>query len=171
MKQYGGQMPKRFFLAGDGASWIKTGADFLPNCTVVYDKFHLRKACKQAAIGVPGHLGDILMHWALRGHSSYLNDYFRVRLNNPQLRPSERKVVRQARTLIHKNWKQIQVNNDPVFHGTLAEGHISHMLSERFSSRPMGWSQIGTDNLSQTRVYVLSGGNVFERLEAKTKVS
>ena len=169
MKQYGGQMPKRFFLAGDGASWIKTGADFLPNCMVVYDKFHLRKACKQAAIGVPGNLGDILMHWALQGHSSYLNDYFRVRLNDPQLRSSERKAVRQARTLIHKNWKQIQANNDPDFHGTSAEGHISHMLSERFSSRPMGWSQTGTDNLSQTRVYVLKGGNVFERLEAEAK--
>ena len=101
------------------------------------------------------------MHWALQGHSGYLNDYFRVRLNDPQLRSSERKAVRQARTLIHKIGNKIQANNDPDFHGTSAEGHISHMLSERFSSRPMGWSQTGTDNLSQTRVYVLKGGNVL----------
>ena len=169
MKQYGGQMPKRFFLAGDGANWIKTGAGFLPNCTLVYDKFHLRKACKQAAVGVPGNLGDILMSWAMQGHSSYLNDYFRVRLNDPQLRPSERKTVLHARTLIRRNWKQIQANHAPGFHGTSAEGHISHMLSERFSSRPMGWSQAGTDSLSQTRVFVFQGGHVFEKLEANAK--
>ena len=40
------------------------------------------------------------------------------------------------------------------------------MLSERFSSRPMGgWSQSGADSLSQARVFVLQGGDVFAKLE------
>ncbi|MBO3093156.1 ISLre2 family transposase [Schleiferilactobacillus harbinensis] len=167
-RQYNG-LPKRFFLAGDGAGWIKTGANFLPNCTLVYDKFHLKKVCKQASVGVAGNLGETLMHWALAGHSSFLEDYFKVRLADPQLRAGEERSLRQARTLIRGNWKQIKANNDSDFHGCSAEGHVSHILSERFSSRPMGWSQAGTDSLSQTRVFVMKDGKVLEKLEANAK--
>lgn len=164
-KRYGGHHPQRFFLAGDGAQWIKSGAEYLSNCTVVYDKFHLKKVCKQAATGIGGDLGKTLEYWALQGHSSYLKEYFKVRLNDPSLRSSEYKAVNQARLLIQRNWKAIKANNDSDFHGCSAEGHVSHMLSERFSSRPMGWCQLGTDSLSQTRVFVLKGGNVFEKLQ------
>lgn len=156
--------PNQFFLAGDGANWIKAGADFLPNCTLVYDKFHLKKTCQQAAVGIPGNIGLILMQWCLQGERKYLEDYFQVRLSDPQLRMTERKTIQQARTRIRSNWSSIKANTDSSFHGCSAEGHISHVLSERFSSRPMGWSQAGTDSLSQTRVFVMQNGHVLEKL-------
>ena len=37
--------------------------------------------------------------------------------------------------------------------GCSAEGHVSHILSERLSSRPMGWSQTGADRMSKLRCY------------------
>ncbi|KRM62064.1 hypothetical protein FC74_GL002869 [Lacticaseibacillus paracasei subsp. paracasei ATCC 25302 = DSM 5622 = JCM 8130] len=156
--------PNQFFLAGDGANWIKAGADFLPNCTLVYDKFHLKKTCQQAAVGIPGNIGLILMQGCLQGERKYLEDYFQVRLSDPQLRMTERKTIQQARTRIRSNWSSIKANTDSSFHGCSAEGHISHVLSERFSSRPMGWSQAGTDSLSQTRVFVMQNGHVLEKL-------
>ena len=58
----------------------------------------------------------------------------------------------------------------PGFHGCSAEGHVSNLLSIRFSSRPMGWSQKGTDSLSQTRVFVLKDGEVLEKLQERQKV-
>ena len=37
--------------------------------------------------------------------------------------------------------------------GCSAEGHVSHVLSDRLSSRPMGWSQTGADRMSKLRCY------------------
>lgn len=34
-----------------------------------------------------------------------------------------------------------------------AEGHVSHVLSDRLSSCPMGWSQTGADRMSKLRCY------------------
>ena len=37
--------------------------------------------------------------------------------------------------------------------GCSAESHVSHILSDRLSSRPMGWSQTGADRMSKLRCY------------------
>lgn len=37
-------------------------------------------------------------------------------------------------------------------HGCSAEGHISHIYSDRMSSRPMGWSTTNIDNMSKLRI-------------------
>ncbi|NLJ81115.1 MAG: hypothetical protein GX335_08835 [Firmicutes bacterium] len=36
-------------MSGDGASWIKTGAEYIPGSRYVMDSFHLRKAIYIAA--------------------------------------------------------------------------------------------------------------------------
>jgi hypothetical protein len=40
---------ERFYLHGDGGSWIQAGLDILPNCTFIPDGFHpereLRRLC------------------------------------------------------------------------------------------------------------------------------
>ena len=38
--------------------------------------------------------------------------------------------------------------------GSCTEGQISHVLSERFSQDPMGWSEECLGKLSQARVYL-----------------
>ena len=40
-----------------------------------------------------------------------------------------------------------------IVDGCSAEGHVSHVLSDRLSSRPMGWSQRGADRMSKLRCY------------------
>lgn len=42
--------------------------------------------------------------------------------------------------------------------GCSAEGHVSHVLSDRMSSRPMGWSQTGADRMSKLRGYEKNHG-------------
>lgn len=37
--------------------------------------------------------------------------------------------------------------------GSSTEGHVSHILSERMSSRPMGWSKVGLSKMADIRVY------------------
>ena len=46
--------------------------------------------------------------------------------------------------------------------GSSTEGHISHVLSARMSSRPMGWSRQGADSLSHIRIYWKNGGDMLE---------
>ena len=43
-----------------------------------------------------------------------------------------------------------------------AEGHISHVYSDRMSSRPLGWSITGADKMSRLRVYKMNHGNMLE---------
>ena len=42
--------------------------------------------------------------------------------------------------------------------GCSAEGHVSHVYSELLSSRPMGWSEQGSDNMCRLRCFVRNNG-------------
>ena len=53
--------------------------------------------------------------------------------------------------------------------GCSAEGHVSHVFSDRLSSRPKGWSIKGTDQMSQLRVFKQNGGKVYDLVMAQKK--
>ena len=42
--------------------------------------------------------------------------------------------------------------NRKELHGCSAEGHVSHIYSDRMSSRPMGWSTTNINNMSRLRI-------------------
>ena len=44
--------------------------------------------------------------------------------------------------------------------GSCTEGQVSHVLSERFSRDPIGWSEESLGKLSQARVYIKNGGKL-----------
>lgn len=46
--------------------------------------------------------------------------------------------------------------------GSSTESHISHLLSARLSSRPMGRSKDGADKIAQIRIYWKNGGEMLE---------
>lgn len=46
--------------------------------------------------------------------------------------------------------------------GSNTEGHVSHVLSSRISSRPMGWSIKGATKMAKLRAYELNGGDMLE---------
>lgn len=41
-----------------------------------------------------------------------------------------------------------------------AEGHVSHVLSHRLSSRPLSWSKKGSETIAKLRVYTRNGGSI-----------
>ncbi|WEV44482.1 UPF0236 family protein [Lactobacillus sp. ESL0684] len=55
----------------------------------------------------------------------------------------------------------------PDYQRCTAEGHISHYLSERLSSRPMGWSKKGAEGVARSIIFQLNGGNVAQYLLKK----
>ena len=57
------------------------------------------------------------------------------------------------------NWDSaVRRMQDKNVYGCSAEGHVSHMYSDRMSSRPMGWSEAGADAMCQLRCYVKDYG-------------
>ncbi len=42
-----------------------------------------------------------------------------------------------------------------------AEGHVSHVFADRMSARPLGWSEVGVDNIARLRVYKKNKGNIW----------
>lgn len=72
--------------------------------------------------------------------------------NNP-------KPVQELKTLISWNWSAImRTLHDENVMGCSAEGHVSHVLSDRLSSRPKGWSKEGADRMSKLRCYEINHG-------------
>ena len=50
-----------------------------------------------------------------------------------------------------------------------AEDQVSHVLSDRMSSRPMGWSEWGCHQMSQLRAYHWNNGKVIDLLKYQKK--
>lgn len=72
---------------------------------------------------------------------------------------AERKAVNDCEEYLLNNWDSaVRRMQDKNVYGCSAEGHVSHMYSDRMSSRPMGWSEAGADAMCQLRCYVKDYG-------------
>ena len=72
--------------------------------------------------------------------------------------------LEQSRDYILENWGAARLrlmHKDGVI-GSSTEGHVSHVLSSRMSSRPMGWSRKGAAKMAQLRAYYYNGGDMLE---------
>ena len=67
--------------------------------------------------------------------------------------------MEECRTYLTGNWESIQrAFHDRHVLGCSAEGHVSSVYSERMSSRPMGWSETGTDRMCRLRCFIRNYG-------------
>ena len=74
------------------------------------------------------------------------------------------KRIEEARKYITSNWTaaKLRLRHKDGVKGCSAEGHVSHILSSRMSSRPMGWSVKGASKMAQMRAYYVNGGDMLE---------
>src|SRR5690554_7214813 len=75
---------------------------------------------------------------------------------------SKKESMKRAKRYISNNWEGIKNLFGEEKYCCSAEGHISHILSARLSSRPIGWSLIGLDEMARMRTYKANGGNIKE---------
>ena len=61
-------------------------------------------------------------------------------------------------------------NNEEIL-GCSAEGHVSHILSNRLSSRPMGWSIKGCDSISKLIAYYHNGNKIKDLFHRERKLN
>jgi hypothetical protein len=75
---------------------------------------------------------------------------------------SKRENMKKAKRYLSNNWEVIKNLFREEKYRYSAEGHISHILSGRLSSRLMGWSVIGADEMVRMRTYKANGGSIKE---------
>ena len=158
---------EKIYISGDGASWIKEGLNWIKGSEYVLDYFHLSKYVKIATAHMPQTFEPL---WT---YIRNLNKKGVIELLNFITAETEsetkKEAVKKSKRYILNNWKGIEKGMEEGYIGCSAEGHISHVLSSRLSSRPMGWSLIGADQIARLRVYKANGGDIYELMSKKKK--
>lgn len=151
----------------DGGGWMKQGVEQL-GATFVLDGFHLKKYVKRVCrITGKEEKEEEVLCWISENRRKHLEKW--VEEERKGLGEKEGKKLEQAWEYLKRNWKGIQerIKEKEGNIGSSTESHISHVLSARMSSRPMGWSKEGADKLSRLRIYWKNGGDMKELLTWK----
>ncbi len=160
---------EKIYLAGDGAPWIKQGLGWIVNSKFVLDKYHLKKYILKATGHVP-ELRQELKDAIDDADKPMLKEVFK-RILSVTNEETKRESVEDARRYMLNNWNGIEIYETDGYDvvGCSAEGHVSHILSDRLSSRPMGWSKICADRMTRLRVYRDNGGKIIDLVLEKNK--
>ena len=161
------------YIAGDGAPWIVSGCQVLEKSKFVLDKFHLWKYISAATSHLMDSTEDAreLIYDAIREKDLEEVERLLRKCGANAVTPGKQKEIEACQKYIQNNWLGIIVRYDDAGAdwGCSAEGQISHVLSARESSRPMGWSKLGVHKMTQLRVFTRNGGKVTDLLEYQHK--
>lgn len=164
---------KKIYVNSDGGSWIKAGMKHMSGVTHVLDEFHLEKYLTK----LTSHMKDSRdeaaeeLRTAIRNKTKAEFEGLVNKLEGYLEGESGSKRMKEAREYILSNWMAAKIRllrKDGVI-GSSTEGHVSHVLSERMSSRPMGWSMTGAAKMAQLRAYHLNGGDMLELVRYQEK--
>lgn len=163
---------ERVYIAGDGASWIKTGVDVITNSRFVLDKFHIMKYINSSVAHLDNgeEIKGLLWEYINGAHKKELKAQYREILKVTES-PNKHDEVEKALKYFMNNWDGIEIRKTERggIWGCCAEAQVSHVLSDRLSSRPMGWSSLGCDHMAQLRAYTRNGGKVIDLLRYQEK--
>jgi len=156
-EHYDLEATEKIFISGDGASWIKKGLEIIPESVFVLDRFHLEKYLQEGLSRYPSTYLEVRSAIE-RGDKEKV----KVLLKNVQKATPEEREVKKLQVLkryLMNNWEGIIIYQEysHLSLGGSAEGHVSHILSARLSSRPRGWSKKGVDHMSYLRAMKANG--------------
>lgn len=144
---------EQVFISGDGAAWISSGVLYVDRSLYCVDKFHMAKYINAAANQMLDEAEEAkanlynFIYNKQRSEFKKYTDEMLASANNPE-------PVYELQRYALKNWNAVmQSYHNKLLTGCSAEGHVSSVLSDRLSSRPMGWSQTGADRMSRLRCY------------------
>lgn len=157
---------RKIYIHGDGAYWIRTGRKLIPNAEFVLDRFHMH----QYIITATSHLKDSAddarseIYKAIHSRHKYEARAVFERILAVTEEESKQKAVQKSMDYILDHWAGIMASLKDKEHqtGCSAEGHVSHILSDRLSSRPLGWSRVGVDRMSRLRAYKWNGNRMLD---------
>lgn len=160
---------EKIYLSGDGASWIRTGQEYISGAIYILDRFHLSRYILKATAHMPELRVPIYREIQALNKQGVLECLHKA-LKGAN-KPAREKRIRDTIKYIENNWDGIEqsVKNPEV--RCSAEGHVSHILSARLSSRPMAWSLQGVDNMAGMRALKANRESISEHYLATRKPS
>lgn len=169
---------KRVFIQGDGATWIKTGLEWVQKSIYVLDKFHMMKAINGIVGKMTKETKKEKTNYKKRIYKSIEKFEFKefkeicYEILSEEMEYSLRIRKEQLMNYILNNEEGIRnlYKNKEILHGCSAEGHVSHIYSDRMSSRPMGWKTRNVNNMSKLRLLREDKISVREILEKQEKI-
>ncbi len=142
---------KRVYLCSDGGGWIKTGLEVIDKSVAVADRFHLMKYINRLSnltLDEKDYVKGRFYKYIYKNHKRKIQKLL-VRIRRSV---ENQEAVNAGETFLMNNWEAIQrAFHDKHVYGCSAEGHVSHLYSDRMSSRPMGWSTVGADRMCRLR--------------------
>lgn len=153
---------KAIYISGDGAAWIKRGLEYFTNARFVLDRYHMNKYVTKATASnrkYSSKLWDALNSVDLGTLKEVMRDLYSETESE-----RKRKEIQECMQYFKNNWNGIEIyqKEKEKIVGCSAEGHNSHILADRMSSRPKGWSVEGADKMARLRVFKANDGNVYE---------
>lgn len=134
----------KIYLHGDGASWVYSGLDWLPNSQFVLDKYHRNKAIKQMLGGLDSSMEG--SYTAALKKALFSKDCVKVAAiaekcitQNPEREENIR--VAAGYLIDFQDAIAITESDEEANNGGCTEPHVSNILSRRLSNRPMAWSK------------------------------
>ena len=164
---------KRIYLSSDGGGWIKSGMKRIAGITYVLDEFHLEKYLIKLTSHMKDSREDALKELRTAIRSKTKKDFEEIVTRLEGCLENEDGIKRMAtsKKYIMDNWTaaKLRLRHKERVLGSSTEGHVSHVLSSRMSSRPMGWSITGAMKMAQLRAYALNKGNMLELVRYQKK--
>lgn len=158
-KTYDEEFLERVYICSDGGGWIKAGHLHIDKSVLVADRYHLMMYINR--------MSNLMLdeRELVKGKFYkyiYKDKPRKVKKLLRRMRKSvgEQKALQDGENYLLNNWEEIQrAFHDEHVQGCSAEGHVSHLYSDRMSSRPMGWSETGADRMCRLRCARASGGD------------
>jgi len=134
----------RIYLHGDGAEWIKTCKEWLPQAVFVLDKYHKNKAIKAMTAGLDKERRkqfDAAIRETLMEED--LTFFAELTMALCAEFPDRADKIQESAVYLenHIGWISICEKDLSANNGGCTEPHVSHVLSSRLSTRPMAWSK------------------------------
>lgn len=165
---------KKIYLNADGGQWIKSGKNRISGTISVLDEYHINKYLTS----MTSHLldgkayGRELLRDAIRkGNKSEFKEVVEIIKDYAQVE-SDLKRIDNSALYILSNWSatKLRLRHPKGVIGSSTEGHVSHVLASRMSSRPMGWSKNGADKMARLRAYCWNGGDILRLIRYQSEL-
>ena len=155
---------EKIYIHGDGGRWIKNGLEEYPQSVHVMDGYHFYKALKAICRILPERNTRIVLLEALRKDDKRKAALFLQELLAEPVAEKDAKRIREFAVYLFGEWDAIRRRVVDDVPGSCTEGQVSHVLSERFSRDPLGWSEEVLGKLVGARIYLKNGGTLTKEI-------
>lgn len=167
---------KKIYLNSDGGGWILTAKTRMQGLCCVLDGYHLQKYLVKLTSHMKDSAEDAMQELKEAIRKKTKAEFYEIVERLKDVLPESQKEsgterLENSRDYVLSNWRAARMRllcKDGVI-GSSTEGHVSHVLSSRMSSRPMGWSRKGAGKMAQLRAYYYNKGNMLDLVRYQKK--